>query len=472
MVTSPTTAVLARRASMFRMLLTFFGVVAIACMSLFGGMQQAHAAGIEVIVTVQQGDKPASGVKLKVAESGGNLLDAVTDKDGKATFTAAKSGKYNIYFVDKDSLPSGFAPDSNPISRATVGNISPQYMTVNLTKGAKFVSATPKPIAAATNAPSSAPASASGESKASSNSGGATFLQQLLPKAATGLTFGLLLALASIGVSLIYSTTGLNNFAHGELVSFGSFVAYVFASQLAIFSSKEANGWIAIVMALILGGAFGWLQDFGLWKPLRKRRLGVMQIMIVSIGLALALRYIFAFIWGPDRLSLPANNSPIFSWEGINLRYWDIMGSIIAIVLLVGVALFLNYTKLGKATRAVSDNKALASATGINVEGVIRLVWVLGAALAGVSGALIGYYQTLQWNGGALILLLIFASVTLGGLGTTWGAMVGAIIIGLAMDVSTVWIPTPFKFVVALGIMIVILLVRPQGLLGKKQRIG
>lgn len=467
MVTSPVTIARPGASGMTRRLLALFGAMAVLALSLFGGMQHANAAGIQVIVTIQQGSDPASGLNLTIADNGGKLLKAKTDKEGKATFTVAKPGPFDVYF-DEKSLPKGFAPANNPETRATVGSVSPQYTAITLTKGATFKAVTPSPRVAA---PSSAAAS-SGAGQAASSGESANFMTLLLPKVATGLTFGLLLALASIGVSLIYGTTGLNNFAHGELVSFGSFMAYLFAAQLTISSSNVANGWIAMVMALITGAAFGYLQDLALWKPLRKRRVGIMQLMIVSIGLSLALRYVFAFVWGPDRLSLPANNSPIFSWAGVNLRYWDIMGSLIAIVLLVAVAYFLNFTKLGKATRAVSDNKALAAATGINVERVIRIVWVMGAALASVSGALIGYYQTLQWNGGALILLLIFASVTLGGLGTTWGAMVGAIIIGLAMDVSTVWIPTPFKYVVALGIMIVILLVRPQGLLGKKQRIG
>jgi branched-chain amino acid transport system permease protein len=205
---------------------------------------------------------------------------------------------------------------------------------------------------------------------------------------------------------------------------------------------------------------------------LRKKRVGVMQIMIVSIGLALTLRYVFAFIWGPNRLTIPADNNPLLSIGTVNLRYWDLMGSLIAVILILIVAYFLNRTNLGKATRAVADNRALAAASGIDVEKIIRIVWVGAGALAGVSGALIGYYQTLQWNGGALILLMLFASVTLGGLGTTWGALVGAIIIGLAMDVSTMWIPTSLKYVVAMLIMIVVLLVRPQGLLGSKQRIG
>jgi branched-chain amino acid transport system permease protein len=446
----------------------------LAFLALLGSFQShsapgAQAAGVQLIVTItDSAGKPAPKVDLTVADAAGKLIKGTTDATGKATIALTESGRYGVYF-DVATLPKGVGPAANPTIRATTGNISPQFTAISLTAGGVRTEVAPSalPAPSSATAASSPGATASGSSSGGSSSdGGASFLDQLTPKIATGLTFGLLLGLASIGLSLIYSTTGLNNFAHGEMVTFGAFMAYMIAGQWGL------NGWIAIVGALVLGGCFGYVQDIGLWRPLRKRRLGMMQIMIVSIGLSLALRYVFAFIWGPDRLSIPANNDPILSIGAVNLRYWDLVGSIIAIVLLVLVALFFSFTRVGKATRAVADNKALAAATGINVERIIRIVWVGGGALAGVAGALIGYYQTLQWNAGALILLLLFASVTLGGLGTTWGALVGAIIIGLAMDVSTMWVPTSLKYVVAMLIMIIVLLVRPQGLLGRKQRIG
>jgi branched-chain amino acid transport system permease protein len=446
-----------------------------------GTITPAHAAGVELVLTIADEDgEGAADVDITVADSSGELLEATTDGDGKATVQLGASGPYAVYF-DADTLPDGIGPDDNPTKRATTGTISPQYTQIKLTKDGTRDTVEPAPLEATDNETASASSSSSegtsggdaddagdapADPAAQADQGGTGFFGRLAPKVATGLTFGLLLALASIGISLVYGTTRLNNFSHGELVTFGSFIAYMFASQLA------TNGWVAILGALVLGGAFGWVQDAGLWRPLRKKRVGVMQIMIVSIGLALTLRYVFAFIWGPNRLTIPADNNPLLSIGTVNLRYWDLMGSLIAVILILIVAYFLNRTNLGKATRAVADNRALAAASGIDVEKIIRIVWVGAGALAGVSGALIGYYQTLQWNGGALILLMLFASVTLGGLGTTWGALVGAIIIGLAMDVSTMWIPTSLKYVVAMLIMIVVLLVRPQGLLGSKQRIG
>jgi branched-chain amino acid transport system permease protein len=130
-------------------------------------------------------------------------------------------------------------------------------------------------------------------------------------------------------------------------------------------------------------------------------------------------------------------------------------------------------TQTGKATRAISDNPDLAAASGIDVDRVIRIVWIVAAGLAGLSGILWAYFRPgIKWDMGAQILLLIFAAVTLGGLGTAFGALLGALVVGLLVEVSSLVIPSDLKYVGALVVLIVILLVRPQGILGRKERIG
>jgi branched-chain amino acid transport system permease protein len=130
-------------------------------------------------------------------------------------------------------------------------------------------------------------------------------------------------------------------------------------------------------------------------------------------------------------------------------------------------------TQTGKATRAISDNPDLAAASGIDVDRVIRIVWIVAAGLAGLSGVLWAYFRPgIKWDMGAQILLLIFAAVTLGGLGTACGALLGALVVGLLVEVSSLVIPSDLKYVGALVVLIVILLVRPQGILGRKERIG
>jgi branched-chain amino acid transport system permease protein len=145
---------------------------------------------------------------------------------------------------------------------------------------------------------------------------------------------------------------------------------------------------------------------------------------------------------------------------------------VISVLALAGVAYFLTQTRTGKAARAVSDNPSLAAATGIDVERIIRIVWVFAAALTGLAGVLYGLQFQANWMLGFDILLLLFAAVTLGGLGTALGAAVGAMIIGLVVDLSVMIVPNELRYATALVILIVILIVRPQGVLGKKQRIG
>jgi branched-subunit amino acid ABC-type transport system permease component len=406
---------------------------------------------IQVWVRLDSDKSALAGVGVTVTGEGFSE-EFVTGDDGKAIVGLPDGGTYSVE-IDVATLPAdaGF-PSKNPRDvEVFAGNKNvPANFMVSPNNPENGSSGTP-----ATNAP--------GEG---SNSSGPGVWTLFWPKVVTGVIFGLLLALAAIGLSLIYGTTGLNNFAHGELVTFGALMAYTFSGIL---------GWpapLAIAVAVVAGGAFGYFQDAGLWKPLRRRNLGLVPLMIVTIGLSLVLRYVFVFIWGADRLSLPSSPTPFLVIGPVSLRFTDVAGAVVAIVLLLGVAFVLLRTKIGKATRAVADNRSLAAASGINVERVIRVVWVGGAALAALSGVFIAYYQSLRWDTGASILLLIFAAVTLGGLGTAFGALVGSIVIGVFINVSTLWIPENLKYVAALLVMILILLFRPQGILGKRERIG
>ena len=157
----------------------------------------------------------------------------------------------------------------------------------------------------------------------------------------------------------------------------------------------------------------------------------------------------------------------------MTLSWIDVASMGTSIVVLLAFAFFLLRTRIGKATRAVSDNPSLAAASGIDVDRVIRIVWVTGAVLAGLSGILWAYFRPgVSWDMGFQILLLIFAAVTLGGLGTAFGALVGSIIVGLFIELSTLWLPSDLKYVGALIVLILVLLFRPQGILGRRERIG
>jgi branched-chain amino acid transport system permease protein len=292
-----------------------------------------------------------------------------------------------------------------------------------------------------------------------------SFSDQLTIRVFAGLNFGLMLALAAIGITLIYGTTGLNNFAHGEMVTMGALFMWLF------YSFFQLNILVAGVLAILVVTLSGWAQDAGIWKPLRKRRMGLNQIMIVSIGLSLALQYSILLSFGGQTKDLNRGQT-IFEFGPIVASNITLASMALSVATLLGVAVFLTRTRIGKATRAVSDNPSLASATGIDVEKVIRVVWLMAAALTGLAGVLYGLQFQANWSLGFDILLLLFAAVTLGGLGTSLGAAVGGLIIGMVVEVSTLFIPSELKYVTGLVILIVILIVRPQGVLGKKQRVG
>lgn len=292
-----------------------------------------------------------------------------------------------------------------------------------------------------------------------------SFADQLSIRLFAGLNLGLLLAIAAIGISLIFGTTGLNNFAHGEMVTAGALFTWLF------YTVFEWPILVSAIITILIAAAFGYFQDAGLWKPLRRRRLGLNQMMIVSIGFAIVVRYILLLFFDGDTKGI-GTDSNIIELGAIKTTATSLISMGIAAVALAAVALFLTRTRLGKATRAVSDNSSLAASTGIDVERIIRIVWVLAGALTGLAGILYGLQFQANWLTGFQILLLLFAAVTLGGLGTALGATVGALIIGMVVELSTIFLPTDLKYAASLVILIVVLMVRPQGVLGKKQRIG
>jgi branched-chain amino acid transport system permease protein len=304
---------------------------------------------------------------------------------------------------------------------------------------------------------------------------GAGTATQFLQLAVGGITFSLLLALAALGLSLIFGTTGLTNFAHGELVTFGAIAALAVDRLPGEIRIGGANVTLitAVLVAFVVSGLFGWAQDKGMWSPLRRRGTGLVAMMIITIGLSIFLRSLFQYFIGGGNYSYSQYTTAAPFSVGPVLITWTQVGvSLIALVVLVVAGLVLARARLGKAIRAVADNPALASASGINVDKVIRVVWIGGTALAGLSGVGLGLTQGFNYQFGFKILLLIFAAVVLGGLGTIWGALAGSFIIGLLIEVSTIVVPAELKYVSALAVLIVVLVVRPQGILGRRERIG
>jgi neutral amino acid transport system permease protein len=385
--------------------------------------------------------EPASGVDVTATSSTGDEQTATTDDTGRWSIAVTEAGSYTVT-VDQDTLPDGqFLVNADNAERTVAVNLG---------------------------ATASALFALTAEEGATSGAAAATsfnwdrFAQQF----ASGIRLGLLLALAAIGLSLIYGTTGLSSFSHGEQVTLGGLLAYS-------FTSIGMPLILAAVLSTVICAATGYLQDLAIWKPLRKRRLSLTQLMIVTIGLSIALQYAFQYFYGAGTVRIDRDNPTTVDFLGVTLTVQSYVAMAISVVVLVGTGLFLLKTRTGRATRAVSDNPALAAASGIDVDRIIRLVWTLAAGLAGLSGVMLGLVLNgVNWMTGLQILLLIFAAVTLGGLGTAFGALVGSLIIGIIVELTNIWLPGDFKYATALLILILILVFRPQGIFGRKERVG
>jgi neutral amino acid transport system permease protein len=297
--------------------------------------------------------------------------------------------------------------------------------------------------------------------------GGNDFLRSFLQLSVEGIKLGLIIAICAIGLSLIFGTTGLVNFAHGELVSFGALIGYFFNATLGIHLIP------ATIIAIIFGALAGGAQDLGLWRPLRKRGTTLIAMLVVSIGLSLFWRYAMLYQFG-GRTRPYAQYAIQRAVEigPVRIAPKDIIAVILSLLVLFAVGLMLQKTRIGKAMRAVADNRDLAASSGIDVERVILFVWVLAGGLATLGGVLFGLAEQVSWQMGFQLLLLMFAGVILGGLGTAYGALVGSLVVGLFVQLWTLFFSPELKNVGAFVILIIVLLVRPQGILGRAERVG
>ena len=284
----------------------------------------------------------------------------------------------------------------------------------------------------------------------------------------SGIKYGLIIALAALGLSLIFGTTGLTNFAHGELVTFGALIAYFFNAIIGI------PVILAGVVAFIAGGLFGYANDRVIWRPLRHRGTGLIAMMIVSIGLGLFLRSVYQYLIGSGRRSFDQYvDQEGRSYGPFELAPKEVAIMVVAVVAIAIVCVAIMKTRIGKAMRAVSDNPALAASSGMRVDRVITVVWMLGGALTALSGVLFAVNSQITFDMGFKILLLTFAGVTLGGLGTVWGALIGSLVIGILVEVGPLFgVPGSIKEIGALAVLILILLFRPQGIMGRRERVG
>jgi len=317
-----------------------------------------------------------------------------------------------------------------------------------------------------------------------------------------GLMRGLFFGLAGIGLSMTYSILNFANFSHGDLITSGAFagaaVTFVIAGDFGAATGESAGlielvlvgtgrsvagpnlgitvaaTPLAVVAGVVVAGVasivLALFIDRVAYKPIRDRS-GI-ALLITSIGVAFALRYIIQFVFGPSRRgvtnqdAVPSTRIPFIDGTvGLNLH--EVSLFVVAVSLMLGLHLLLQRTKLGKAMRAMADNQDLARITGIPTERIVTYTWIIGAGLAGVAGYMFVIWNgSLHWYQGWILLLPIFAAVILGGIGSIYGAIVGGLVIGLTWAMSVIWAPSGLGRAAAFFIMIVVLLVRPEGIFG------
>ncbi len=378
-----------------------------------------------------------AGVRVQARNSEGrDVAEAMSDARGRWELAVAEPGRYT-FRIDQESLPKNVQVLQGEVTRDVAeGRLSLVVF--------RF-----------------------GEERTGlDTSPGAEVLRILVD----GIRFGLIIGITGVGLSLIFGTTGLVNFAYGELVMIGAVLAWVINVDFGIQLIP------ATLLAIVAGCAFGALNNLGLFQPMRRRRTGLIAQLVASIGLAIALRYlVLIFFDGRSRAFADYTSQVERDYGLIRITDKDLATIVISLVVLVGVALLLQRTRIGKAMRAVSDNRDLAAASGIDVERVVLFVWILAGGLATLGGVLYALSDqagTVQYEMGFKLLLLMFAGVILGGLGTAYGALVGCLLVGILVQASAEVIPVDLKYLGGLAVLIVILVFRPQGLLGSRARIG
>ncbi|MEY3816932.1 MAG: hypothetical protein RI966_909 [Actinomycetota bacterium] len=381
---------------------------------------------------------PVEGVTVNVLKADGTPIgEAVTGKDGLCTISVPSRDDYVIE-LNLATLPDGLTLIDAEKQKVSVNR---DLFTTN-TKRVTFFT---------------------GESA----NAGASASERILQRLSDGIRLGLVIAMCSVGLSLVFGTTGLTNFAHGEMVTFGGLVAFYFNVIL------EIPILISGPVVILMGGLFGLLLNWGIFARLTKRGVTLLSQLVVTVGLSLMLRNIYLFQFGGRTKQLSSYSKQVNLEIGpIGITPRDLTTAILGVIILVSVALFLQRSRLGKAIRAVSDNVQLASATGIDTRKVIKIVWFAGGALAATGGIFRGLDEQVSFSMGSDLLFLMFAGITLGGLGSAFGALIGGFFIGIFVEMSSLYFPSELKVAPALFILIVMLVVRPQGLLGKSQRVG
>ena len=290
-------------------------------------------------------------------------------------------------------------------------------------------------------------------------------LQAVADKALTGLSTGAIYALGAVGLTLVYGILKLVNFAHGDFLTFGAYMAFL------VNVTWDLPFVVAVFWAMLATAVLGILLERVMWAPMRARGAGMLQLLLMSIGLALVIRYAIQFIWGTQLRQLDVNDTATVDFLGLSIGRIFLVVIIVGFVVLIATGLMLRFSTLGKRMRALSDDIELAETSGIDTSRVIFWTWVLAGGFAGLAGVLLGATTQLQPEMGFELLLPIFAVVVLGGIGDAFGALTAGILLGVVIEWSTFVVDERWKTTIGFVVLILVLVIRPQGIFGKAKAI-
>lgn len=293
-----------------------------------------------------------------------------------------------------------------------------------------------------------------------------------------GAVLGAIIALGAIGLTLIYGILNFANIAHGDYMTLGAYLTlFIVGGALAAVGVEGAGlgpftfGYpvlLALPVAAAAVAAAAIALDALIYRRLRERGVNAVVLAMASLGVAIALRGLVQIVWSGDAQRLPRESRSVYHLPmDVRVPPDAIFVAVVAVALVTAVYLILTRTKMGKAMRATADNPQLARVSGIDTRRVIRWTWATGAGMAATAGVLLAVYQAqmlpiMGWR----FLIPLFAAAILGGVGNPYGALVGALAIGVASEVSTQWINPSYKPAVAFAILIAMLLARPRGIFG------
>jgi neutral amino acid transport system permease protein len=284
---------------------------------------------------------------------------------------------------------------------------------------------------------------------------------ELAQSTLNGIVAGNYFALGAVGLTLIFGVLRLVNFAHGEFLTFGAYMMVA------------AN---ALDLPLVVSAAFGVVATAGLalslevalWRPVRRKRVGELQLLLLALGLAYVMRYTISFVAGPEDRASGADVTAGVTILGLRIGRTELIVTLVGLAAIVLVAIGLRYTSLGRQMRALADSIELSETTGIDTDRIVLVTWAISGGLAGLAGIIYALPAgTVNPQLGFTLILSIFAAVVVGGIGNAYGALAGGMLIGVAQEWSTLVINPSMKVAVGFAVLILVLLVRPQGLFGR-----